>query len=177
VAQYELTGEQKMLRTAVRDWAEKELSEKVQERDEIGDYEKAGGPEIVRKLASQGFLTPDFPEEYDGLEMGLLSLIIVVEELSRVEVSSGLLPVDDYFGSLPMILTHANKAVRDKYLPRLCTGELTCAHGLTESSGGSDVANFTTRAERKGDEYIINGSKIFTTLGGTWPLVSVFLHH
>ena len=174
MAQYELTEEQKMLRTAVRDWAEKELPEGIQARDEIGDYVKAGGPEIVRKLAEQGFLAPDFPAEYGGSEMGMLSEIIVIEELARVEATTGLMPADNALGSLPIILTHDNKAVRDKYLPRLCSGEWTCAHGLTETSGGSDVAGFTTRAERKGDEYIINGNKIFITMGGVWPLTCLY---
>jgi len=172
--QYDLTEEQKMLRTAVRDWAEKELSDGVRQRDEIGDFEKAGGWELVGKLREQGFLCPDFPVEYGGPDMGLLSTVIIVEELSRVECSTGLLVVDHDLSALPIMLTHANKAVRDKYLPKLSTGEWLCAFGLTETSGGSDVAGFTTRAERKGDEYVINGNKIFITQGGVAPLVTVY---
>ena len=168
--QYELTEEQKMLRTAVRELAEEQVKPGAHERDEKEDFSW----EIVNLLRDSGFLTPDLPAEYGGGDMGMLSERIIIEELSRVELSTGLLVSEQILGALPIMLA-GSKELKDKFLPKLSTGEHLSAFALTEPSGGSDVAGFTCRAERRGDEYIVNGNKTFITNGSVADIVTAYV--
>ncbi len=168
--QYELSEEQKMLRTAVRKLAEEQIKPGAHERDEREEFSW----EMVNLLRDNGFLTPDFPAEYGGGDMGMLSECIIVEELSRVDASTGLLPGDQILGALPIMLA-GSKELKDKFLPKLSTGEHLSTFALTEPSGGSDVAGFTCRAERKGEEYIVNGSKTFITNGSVADIATVYV--
>jgi len=168
--QYELTEEQKMLKAAVRKLAEEQIAPGARERDEKEEFSW----EMVRLLRDGGYLGIDFPAEYGGGDAGMLAETIVVEELSRVDASVGLLVADQALGALPIMLA-GNKEVKDRFLPKLCTGEHLDAFALTETSGGSDVADFTCRAERGSDGYIVNGNKIFVTNGGVAEVVTVYV--
>jgi alkylation response protein AidB-like acyl-CoA dehydrogenase len=168
--QLELTEEQKMLRAAVRKLAEEEIKPGVRERDEKEEFSW----EMVKLLRDNGYLAVDFPGEYGGGDAGMLSLIIVLEELARVDASTSLIPGDNDLGSLPIMLA-GSKQVKDKFMPKLCTGEHLSTFALTEPSGGSDVAGFTCRAERKGNEYIINGNKTFITNGGVADICTTYV--
>lgn len=168
--QYELTEEQKMLKAAVRKLAEEQIAPGARERDEKEEFSW----EMVRLLRDGGYLGIDFPAEYGGGDAGMLAETIVVEELSRVDASVGLLVADQALGALPIMLA-GNKEVKDRFLPKLSTGEHLAAFALTETSGGSDVADFSCRAERGNDGYIVNGNKIFVTNGGVAEVVTVYV--
>ncbi len=168
--QYELTEEQEMLKAAVRKLAEEQIGPGAHERDEKEEFSW----EMVRLLRDGGYLGIDFLAEYGGGDAGMLAETIVVEELSRVDASVGLLVADQALGALPIMLA-GNKEVKDRFLPKLSTGEHLAAFALTETSGGSDVADFSCRAERGSDGYIVNGNKIFVTNGGVAEVVTVYV--
>ena len=168
--QYELTEEQKMLKAAVRKLAEEQIAPGVHERDEKEEFSW----EMVRLLRDGGYLGIDFPAEYGGGDAGMLAETIVIEELSRVDASVGLLVADQALGALPIMLA-GNKEVKDRFLPKLSTGEHLAAFALTETSGGSDVADFNCRADKKGNGYILNGNKIFITNGSVAEVVTVYV--
>ncbi len=167
--QYDLTDEQKMLKDTVARMAKGAVEPGAEKRDRDAKFSW----EMVDLLRENGLLGIDFPEKYDGAAAGLLSLIIVIEELSKVDASVGLIPAVQELGTLPILLA-ANDEQKAKYLPPLATGEKLAAFGLTEPSGGSDVARLKTRAVKKGDKYILNGSKNFITNGGVADTITVY---
>jgi alkylation response protein AidB-like acyl-CoA dehydrogenase len=103
----------------------------------------------------------------------MIAHCIVVEELAKADASVALMPSCQELGSLPIILA-GNHEQKEKYLKPLSTGEKVAAFGLTEARGGSDVAELRTRAVRKGDKYILNGSKMFITNGGVADTYTVY---
>ncbi|MCX5860469.1 MAG: acyl-CoA dehydrogenase family protein [Proteobacteria bacterium] len=167
--QYELTEEQKMLQDTVRKMAKAQVEPGAEHRDKEAKFSW----EMVQLLRDNGLLGIDFPEKFGGAESGLLSLVLVIEELSKVDASVGLLPAVQELGSLPILLA-ANDKQREKYLPGLSTGKQLAAFGLTEPGGGSDVARLKTKAVKKGDYYLLNGSKNFITNGGVADTLTVY---
>jgi alkylation response protein AidB-like acyl-CoA dehydrogenase len=167
--QYGLTEEQGLLRDTVRKLAKEKVEPGAGARDQKGEFSW----EMVNLLRENGLFGVDFPEEYGGSGAGLLSLIIVCEELSRVDAATGILPVGQELGTLPILLA-ADPEQKKKYLPPLSSGEKLSAFALTEASGGSDVAAFRCKALRKGDFYILNGNKTFITNGGVAETVTVY---
>lgn len=166
---YELTEEQKLLRAAVRRLAREKVAPGANARDEkcIFDWD------IVNLLRENDLFGLDFPVEYGGSDAGVLSMAIAVEELSKVDAAAGLLIADQWLSSLPIILA-GNHIQKEKYLPKLSTGEHLASFALTESNGGSDVAGFRCKAKKDGDSYILNGSKIFITNGGVSDISTVY---
>jgi len=169
MAQYELTDEQKMLQDTVRRMAKGQVEPGAEARDRESKFSW----EMVDLMRENGLLGIDFPEKHGGAEAGLLSLILVIEELSRVDASVGLLPAVQELGTLPILLA-ANEQQKEKYLPPLSSGEKLAAFGLTEPGGGSDVARLKTKAVKKGDAYVLNGSKNFITNGGVADTLTVY---
>lgn len=169
MAQYELTDEQRMLQDTVRKMAKGQVEPGAEQRDREAKFSW----DMVDLLRQNGLLGIDFPEKHGGAEAGLLSLILVIEELSKVDASVGLLPAVQELGTLPILLA-ANEQQKEKYLPPLSSGEKLAAFGLTEPGGGSDVARLKTRAVRKGDVYVLNGSKNFITNGGVADTLTVY---
>ncbi len=167
--QYDLTEEQVLLQNMVRRLAKEKVAPGAGKRDETGEFDWG----MVDLLRENGLYGIDFPEEFDGSHAGVLALAIVVEELSKADASCGLLIADHELGSLPMLLA-ANRAQREKYFPKLATGEHIAAFGLTEPSAGSDVARLRCRAKRDGDSYVLNGTKTFITNGGVADIVTVY---
>lgn len=167
--QYELTEEQILLRETVRKLAKERVGPGAAARDQKGEFSW----EMVNLLRANGLLGIDFPEEFGGSGAGLLSLILVTEELSKVDASVGILPVAQELGSLPILLA-AKEEQKKKYLPSLAAGEKLAAFALTEASGGSDVASFRCKATRQGDFYLLNGNKTFITNGGVAEIVTVY---
>lgn len=167
--QYVLTEEQELLRETVRRLAKEKVEPGARERDEKGKFDW-GMVELFRENDLFGL---DFPAEYGGSDAGMLSLIIAVEELSKVDASAGLLIDLQELGTLPIMLA-ASAEQKEKYLPRLASGEHLAAFALTETSGGSDVAGFKCQAKKDGNSYILNGSKIFISNGGVADVLTVY---
>ena len=124
-------------------------------------------------LAQQDILAMPFPTEYGGIGASELAILMTIEELSRHCATTALILCVQQLGSLPILLAGTEEQKR-KYLPPLASGEWLAAYGLTESGSGSDSAAMQTVAVRKGDKYILNGSKRFITNGGLAQVNSVF---
>src|SRR5881396_3562263 len=156
---FELTPEQKQARDVARDFAEAELHEKIAPFDERHEFPHA----IVAKLGPLGFLGVVVPEELGGAGLDYVSYALIVEELCRGDASVGITMWAHNSLCTNHIATFGSEAQKRRYLPRLASGEVLGAWGLTEPGSGSDAAALRTRAELSGDEWILNGSKAFIT--------------
>src|SRR5712691_5201735 len=151
-----------MLRKSVRAFVEKEVAPRVDEWEEAGRIPKA----FWRRLGELGFLGLEFPVEYGGAGGDFLSSVVLGEEMARCRsggVAFSVLVHTDM--SSPWLTRYGNEGQKKKYLPGIIKGETVCALGITEPGTGSDMANLVTRAEKKGDRYLLTGSKIFITNG------------
>ncbi len=168
---FQLTEEQNLIRETVRAFAENELTDGAKERDE---HERFDRELMFDKLAELGLTGIVFPEEYGGAGADYLSYAIAVEELSRVCASTGVtLSAHLSLGANP-IYQYGTEEQKQKYLTPLAEGTKMGAFGLTEPSAGSDAGGTRTTAEREGDEWVLNGSKIFITNGGEAEVYIVF---
>lgn len=158
---FDLTEDHLMMRKMVRNFAEKECAPGAAERDEKEEFPR----DIWNKLAELGLAGITFPEEYGGVGADYISYAIAVEELSRVDASVGVtVSAHSSLCSNPIYIFGTEEQKR-KYLVPLATGEKIGAFGLTEPMAGSDASGTRTTAVREGNEYILNGSKIFITNG------------
>ena len=167
-----LTDEQKMLRDMVRDFAESEVKPIAAEIDE----EERFPEENIAKMAELGLLGVCYDEKYGGAGMDNLSYIIAVEELSRVCASTGITLAAHISLGLGPISLFGTDEQKEKYMPPLCSGEYLGAFGLTEPNAGSDAGGTETTAVLDGDEWVINGTKIYCTNGsvaGTTVITAV----
>lgn len=163
------TEEQEMMRKVVRDFANSEIAPFV-EKMEQGEFPR----EILRKMGELGLMGIPVPEKYGGSEMDFVSYIIAINEISKVSATVGvILSVHTSVGTNP-ILYFGNEEQKQKYLPKLASGEYLGAFCLTEPSSGSDAASLKTRAVKNGDHYVLNGSKVFITNGGEADVYIVF---
>lgn len=163
------TEEQEMMRKMVRDFATGEIEPFV-EKMEQGEFPRA----ILKKMGELGLMGIPVPEEYGGAEMDFMSYIIAINELSRVSATVGvILSVHTSVGTNP-ILYFGTEEQKQKYVPKLASGEYLGAFCLTEPSAGSDAASLKTRAIKDGDHYVLNGSKVFITNGGEADVYIVF---
>ncbi|MDR4950086.1 acyl-CoA dehydrogenase [Neobacillus cucumis] len=163
------SDEQEMMCKMVRDFAEKEITPFI-EKMEKGEFPR----EILRKMGGLGLMGIPVPEKYGGAAMDFTSYIIAIHELSKVSAAVGvILSVHTSVCTNP-ILYFGTEAQKQKYVPKLATGEYLGAFCLTEPSSGSDAASLKTRAVKKGDHYILNGSKLFITNGGEADVYIVF---
>ncbi|HZK54975.1 MAG TPA: acyl-CoA dehydrogenase family protein, partial [Desulfosporosinus sp.] len=158
---FDLTEDHLMMRKMVRDFAEKECGPGAEERDESEEFSE----EIWKKAGALGLAGITFPEEYGGVGADYISYAITVEELSRVDASVGVTISAHASLCCNPINLFGTEAQKKKYLTPLASGEKLGAFGLTEPMAGSDASGTRTTAVRDGDEYIINGSKIFITNG------------
>jgi alkylation response protein AidB-like acyl-CoA dehydrogenase len=158
-----------MLRRTVQRLAKEKVAPGASKRDIDGEF----AYDMVDLMKENGLLGIDFPSEYGGMEAGLISLCIVIEEFAKVDAATAMIPSTQELGGLPIILA-GNHEQKIKYLEPLSTGEKLAAFALTEARGGSDVAALKTRAVRKGDKYILNGSKMFITNGGVADILTVY---
>ncbi|MBS4190055.1 acyl-CoA dehydrogenase [Bacillus sp. FJAT-49705] len=163
------TEEQEMMRKMVRDFAQSEIAPFV-ERMEKGEFPR----EILRKMGELGLMGIPIPEQYGGSEMDFTSYIIAINELSKVSATVGvILSVHTSVGTNP-ILYFGTEEQKQKYIPKLASGEYLGAFCLTEPSAGSDAGSLKSKAVKDGDHYIINGSKVFITNGGEADVYIVF---
>ncbi|MGM0843484.1 MAG: acyl-CoA dehydrogenase [Bacillota bacterium] len=163
------TEEQQMMRKMVRDFAQTEIAPFV-ERMEEGEFPR----EIIKKMADLGLMGITIPEKYGGSEMDFTSYISAIHELSKVSATVGvILSVHTSVGTNP-ILYFGNEEQKQKYVTKLASGEYLGAFCLTEPSAGSDAGSLKSRAVKKDDHYVINGSKVFITNGGEADVYIVF---
>lgn len=168
--QFKLTEEHEMIRKMVRDFAQKEVAPTAAERDEEERFDRV----IFDKMAELGLTGIPWPEEYGGIGSDYLAYCIAIEELSRVCASTGVtLSAHTSLAGWP-IYKFGSEAQKQKYLRPMAQGEKIGAYGLTEPSSGSDAGGMRTTAKLVGDEYVINGSKIFITNGGIADTYVVF---
>lgn len=163
------TEEQEMMRQMVRDFAKTEIEPFV-ERMEQGEFPR----EILKKMGGLGLMGTTAPESLGGSEMDFTSYIIAINELSKVSAVVGvILSVHTSVGTNP-ILYFGNDMQKQKYVPKLASGEYLGAFCLTEPGAGSDAGSLKSRAVKDGENYIINGSKVFITNGGEADVYIVF---
>lgn len=157
------SAQHELLRSSVRDFAEKEIKPVARELDKKEEFSL----ELTRKIGEMGLLGMTVPEEFGGQGMDYLSYIIAVEELARIDGSqAATLAAHNSLGTGPLS-SFGSREQKEKYLPKLCTGEALWAFGLTEPEAGSDSRGTKTKAKLENGEWIINGSKIFITNGAT----------
>ena len=156
---FEYTAEQIQLRKAVREFAEGEIAPHVMEWDEAQTFPL----EVVRKLGKLGYMGAIFPEELGGAGLGYIEYAIIIEELSRVDGSVGIIVAAHTSLCSNHIYKMGSDEQRRKYIPKLASGEWLGCWSLTEPEAGSDAAGTRTKAVRDGDAWVLNGAKTFTT--------------
>jgi alkylation response protein AidB-like acyl-CoA dehydrogenase len=156
---FEYTPEQIQLRTAVREFAEAEIAPFVSQWDEAQTFPL----EVIRKLGQLGYMGAIFPEEFGGSGLGYIEYSIIIEELSRVDGSVGIIVAAHTSLCSNHIYKMGNQEQRQRYLPKLATGEWLGCWSLTEPEAGSDAAGTRTHAELEDGMWVLNGSKTFTT--------------
>ena len=167
---FSLTEDQKMLRTMVRDFAEKELEPIAAQIDEEASYPA----ESIKKMAELGLMGIPFPEEYGGSGGGAVGFAIAEEELSRVCASTGTI----YFVTAGLagqpLYMFGNEEQRQRFVVPVAKGEKIACFALTEAGAGSDPAVMETTATRQNGGYILNGTKLFITNGAEADIIVVF---
>ncbi len=156
---FELSEDQQRVRQVARDFAEAELGDRIAPYDERHEFPH----EIVRKLGPLGFMGVLVPEEYGGTGLDYVSYALIVEELSRGDASVGITMWAHNSLCTNHIASWASPAQKATYLPRLASGAVLGAWGLTEPGSGSDAAALCTRAELRDGRWMLNGSKAFIT--------------
>lgn len=165
----QFSDEQLMMRNMVRDFAKSEIEPFI-EQMEAGQFPR----HLLTKMGELGLMGITAPAEYGGAEMDFTSYIIAIHELSKVSAVMGvILSVHTSVGTNP-ILYFGNDAQKQKYIPKLASGEYLGAFCLTEPSAGSDAGSLKTRAIRDGDTYVLDGAKVFITNGGEADIYIVF---
>lgn len=165
-----LTPEQEMVRDTARNFAQQQLRPNSASWEASSSFPR----EVLREMGSLGFLGMTVPAEWDGAGLDYLSYAIALEEIAAGDGAiSTLMSGHNSVGCMP-ILEYGTHAQKDRWLRPLARGELLCAFCLTEPHAGSDAAAITTRAERTGGGYVINGVKQFITSGRTADIALIF---
>ncbi len=159
---FELTKSQQLFRQMIRDFAEREVKPLAAEIDETERFPE----ENVRKMAELGIFGIPVPKEYGGAGGDNVMYSMAVEELSRVCGTTGVIVSAHTSLCVAPILEHGTEEQKRKYLPRLASGEWLGAFGLTEPNAGTDASAQQTMAVDEGEEWVLNGSKIFITNAG-----------
>jgi alkylation response protein AidB-like acyl-CoA dehydrogenase len=158
---FQLSDEQQQLRKSVREFAEREILPHVMEWDEAAKFPL----EIVKELGRLGLMGIIFPAKYGGADMGYVEYAMAIEELSRVDGSVGIIVAAHTSLCSNHIFIAGDEAQKQKYIPKLATGEFIGAWGLTEPNSGSDAGGARCSAVRKGNNWVLNGTKTFITNG------------
>lgn len=164
-----LTEEQQMLRDMVRDFAVNEVKPVAAAIDESCEFPL----DTVKQMGELGLMGIVFPEEYGGAGMDTVCYAIAVEELSRVCASHGITLAAHISLGVSPIYEFGSEAQKQEWLPRLCSGEIMGAYGLTEPNAGSDAGGTETTARRENDQFILNGTKRFITNASVSEVYSV----
>lgn len=158
---FELSDEQKEYKDLARKFCREEIVPNAPHYDKTGEYPW----DIIKKAHSLGLINMHIPKEQGGLDLGIFDTCLVTEELAYGCTGIQTAIEANSLGQMPVIIA-GNKAQKDKYLTRMIEEPLMCAYCVTEPGAGSDVAGIKTRAVKKGNEYVLNGQKMWITNGG-----------
>ncbi|XP_017561800.1 medium-chain specific acyl-CoA dehydrogenase, mitochondrial [Pygocentrus nattereri] len=158
---FELTDQQKEFKEVARKFAQEEIIPVAPEYDRSGEYPFP----LIRRAWELGLMNSHIPEDYGGLGLSSFDSCLITEELAYGCTGVQTAIEANSLGQMPVIIA-GNEAQKKKYLGRMTEEPLMCAYCVTEPGAGSDVAGVRTRAVKKGDEYIINGQKMWITNGG-----------
>ncbi len=162
-------SEESMLLDMVRDLVREKVAPRAAEIDAVGEFPW----DMKELLAKQDILAMPFPEEYGGLGSSEVTILKTIEELAKACATTALILCVQQLGSLPILLVGTEEQ-KQRYIPRLATGEWLAAYALTEPGSGSDAGAMRTRAEKRGDTYVLNGVKHFITNAGIAHVNTVF---
>ncbi len=160
--QFKLSEEQTMVRDAAREFAQTELLPGVIERDELQQFPD----NLVKKMGALGFMGIMVNPKYGGSGMDTISYVLIMEELSKIDASASVMVSVNNSLVCYGIEAYGNEAQKEKYLPKLATGDWIGAFCLSEPEAGSDATSQSTTAIDKGDYYLLNGTKNWITNGG-----------
>ena len=166
---FDLTEDQRLIRELARTIARERVAPHAAHYDATEAYPEAS----IRAISDAGFYGIWLPEQYGGTNLGCLALALVCEEIAWACAATATQYLDQPLGGLPILLA-GTEAQKTKYLPRLATGELLAAYSLSEPGAGSDAAGLRTAATRKGDRYVLNGTKQWCTNGDHADVITVF---
>ena len=165
--QFPLTEEQRLIQETARNFADNEIAPVADRHNREGSFPL----ELVKRLGELGFLGMLVPEQYGGTGLGNLPLVLALEEVNRVDASTGVtMSVQNSLVCAP-IVHFANETLKHKYLPKLASGAFLGAYALSEPGSGSDAAGLVSSAVKDGDSYVLNGTKNFITTGAEADIV------
>ncbi|MBB5783478.1 acyl-CoA dehydrogenase family protein [Nonomuraea jabiensis] len=150
-----------MLREAIRALAEEKIAPQAAAADENEEFPW----EVYKALVAADFHAVHIPEQFGGAGADALATVIVIEEVARACASSSLIPAVNKLGTVPLLLS-ASQELNARYLPAVARGEAMFSYALSEPEAGSDAASMKTRAVRDGDDYVLNGTKMWITNAG-----------
>ncbi len=165
---YDLTEEQIMLKDTIARIAKEQIAPGAEKRDEEAQFPW----DMVDILRENALFGADFPEEYGGSAMGMLSLCLIVEEVAKACAATSVILMVHELGTMPLFLAGSPEQ-KQKYLPKLASGEHLVAFALTEPNAGSDVSGLRTKAVRDGAEWVLNGAKIFISHGDAADVIVI----
>ncbi|MFQ5780889.1 MAG: acyl-CoA dehydrogenase family protein [Nitrospiria bacterium] len=160
---FDLTEEQKLLQQTIRDFARNEIAPGAAERDEKMSFPHS----LIPKMAALNLFGIAIPEKYGGAGLGAMETVIVLEEIGRIDGAMALIVASHSSLCTMHLYRFGNEAQRERYVAPLAKGEKLGAWALTEPGSGSDASAMLTTATLEGDEWVIKGSKLFTTQGST----------
>ena len=164
-----LTDDQRMIRDLARKIARERVAPNAARYDDAEEYPE----DSIRALIEAGLYGIWVPETYGGTAMGALALALVCEEVAAACASTGTQYLDQALGGVPILLAGTDEQ-KKRFLPALAAGERLCAYSLSEPGAGSDAAGLRTTAVRRGDHYVLNGSKQWCTNGDHADVITVF---
>ena len=164
-----LTDEQREFRAVVRKFAEEKIAPRAAATDEKAEYDW----EAFKALVAADLTSLQYPEEFGGQGASVVTQAIAVEEIARACASTSLMLLISKLGMLPVI-NFGSDALKAEVLPRVCDGSSQASYCLSEADAGSDVASMKTRAVRDGDDWVVNGTKVWITNAGASDLYTVF---
>jgi len=167
---FDLGNEITMLRETVHDFAQSEIAPRAAEIDKTDEFPR----DLWPKMGALGLLGITVEEEFGGAGMGYLAHVVAMEEISRASASVGLSYGAHSNLCVNQIRRNGSEAQKRKYLPKLIDGRHVGALAMSETGAGSDVVSMTTRAERKGDRFVLNGSKMWITNGAYADVMVVY---
>src|SRR5688572_30130877 len=171
LALYPLSEEQKMLRDAARDFAQKEIAPIAAEFDESGEFPS----NTIKKMGELGFMGIEIPEQYGGAGMDSLAYVLALEEICKVDASHGVIMSVNNSLYCHGILKFGTEEQKKKFITPIASGKAIGGYSLTEPQSGSDAGNMKSLATRDGDFYILNGRKSWVTSGPVATYYVVFM--